>query len=148
VTQEKQTRGKLAAPSKDQDQAGGTVMTKALLFALALLFSAAWLQAQDASHSESRQTQTSASSQTILQGCVEGSDGDYILTDKFGRTYHLASETSKPAAYVGREVQVTTSTPAAIVLGSSLGSEQSGEEQPIVEVEAIKNISAACRVAE
>lgn len=122
----------------------GDVMTKILLVALALLFATAWLQAQDASQSGASDS-AAASAQTTLQGCLQGADGSYMLTDKFGRTYQLGGDTSRPAAYVGREVQVTTSTPAAIAIASSAGAAESGAEQPILTVVHVKSVSGTCQ---
>ena len=72
-------------------------MARVLLLALTVLLSDAWLQSQD-TQSGASQTESAASGQTTLQGCLQGSDGNYALTDKSGRTYQLRSKTSRPAA--------------------------------------------------
>lgn len=114
-------------------------MTKLFLFALTLLFPAALLQSQDTS-----QTGSASSSQGTVEGCLEGSDGNYTLTDKFGRTYQLGGETSTPAAYVGREVQITTSTPTSIAITSNAGAEEAGMQQPTLAVDHVKYLSGTC----
>jgi hypothetical protein len=122
-------------------------MTRILLLALTLVFPAAWLQSQDAPHTGSSQTQTPASGQTALEGCLQGSDGNYTLTDKHGRTYQLLGATSKLAAHVGHEVLATTTTPASIAISSAVGAEATAAQQPILDITQVKHISATCQTA-
>src|SRR2546428_13291904 len=104
-------------------------MPKTLLLALALVFSTAWLQAQDqypssvssqpsASQSSSDQmnstaTGANASGQTSVEGCLQGSNGNFILTDNSGTTYQLQGDTSKLNEHVGHEVRITGTTSAS-----------------------------------
>ena len=111
-------------------------MTKMLLFALAMLAPVAFAQPQD---------ESSAMSQRTLQGCVQGSDGNYTLTDKYGRIYQLGNETSKPAAYVGREVQIVTSIPASVAITSTAGAEESAAQAPTLMVEEMKQVAGTCQ---
>jgi hypothetical protein len=114
-------------------------MAKTLLLALALLLPAAWLQAQ-----ESSQVGTAGSAQRSVQGCLQGSDGNYTITEQSGRTYSLLGNLSKLTAHIGHEVQITgTSGPGAI--GSGLGSDATGIDQPILTVGQVKDISGACQ---
>ena len=114
-------------------------MAKTLLLALALLFPAAWLQAQDSS-----QVGTAGSAQRSVQGCLQGSDGNYTITEKSGRTYRLLGDLSKLTAHIGHDVQITgTSGPGAI--GSGIGSDATGIDQPILTVGQVKDISGACQ---
>ncbi len=113
-------------------------MMKIFLLALTLLFPAAWLESQDTS-----QTGSTGSARTV-QGCLQGSDGNYTITERSGRTYSLLGDMSKLTAHIGHEVQITgTSGPGAI--GSGMGADATGIDQPILTVGQVKDISGACR---
>jgi hypothetical protein len=120
-------------------------MTKILLLALALLIPAALLQAQDASQTGSSQTGTSASGQTTVQGCLQGSDGNYTLTDKSGTTYQLQGDTKKLSGHVGHEVQITGSSSGTGATSSAMGTQAGGTQQPILTVKSMKHISKTCQ---
>jgi Protein of unknown function (DUF5818) len=120
-------------------------MTKILLLALALLIPAALLQAQDDSQTGSSQTGTSASGQTTVQGCLQGSDGNYTLTDKSGTTYQLQGDTKKLSAHVGHEVQITGSSSGTGATSSAMGTQAGGTQQPILTVKSMKHISKTCQ---
>ena len=122
-------------------------MPKTLLLALALVFSTAWLQAQDqypssgssqpsASQSSSDQmnstaTGANASGQTSVEGCLQGSNGNFILTDNSGTTYQLQGDTSKLNEHVGHEVRITGTTSASAGANASAsGSENSNTMSP------------------
>jgi hypothetical protein len=89
-------------------------------------------------------TESAASGQTTLRGCLQSSDGNYGFRIN-PRTYQFRSKTSKPAAYVGREVQITTSTPTAIAIASSSGAEQSGAQRPVLTAKDVKQVLATCQ---
>jgi hypothetical protein len=124
-------------------------MPRILLLALTLLLSAAWLQAQDqyGSQAGSSQTGTAASGQTTVQGCLQGADGNYTLTDKSGTTYQLQGDTKKLTAHVGHEVQITGSTSGASATSSSMGAQAGGAQQPTLTVQSMKHVSKACQSA-
>ncbi len=124
-------------------------MAKTLLLAISLLVSAAWLQAQSQyPQTGSRQTATSASGQTTVQGCLQGSDGNYTLTDKSGTTYQLQGDTSKLSAHVGHEVQITGSTTSASTATSpTTGTPAGATQQPTLTVQSMKHISKTCKSA-
>ena len=124
-------------------------MAKKLLLAISLLVSAVWLQAQSQyPQTGSSQTEPSASGQTTVQGCLQGSDGNYILTDKSGTTYQLQGDTSKLSAHVGHEVQITGSTTSASSGTSpTTGTPAGATQQPMLTVEHMKHISETCKSA-
>jgi hypothetical protein len=64
-------------------------MLKTLMLALTLLVSAAWLQAQQYPQSGSGQTGNTTSRQTKVEGCLQGSNGNFTLTDSSGTAYQL-----------------------------------------------------------
>lgn len=122
-------------------------MTKTFLLALSLLVSAAWVQAQTYP-SGSSQTGTSASGKTTFQGCLQGSDGNYTLTDKTGTTYQLQGDTAKLSAHVGHEVQITGSTASAsTTTNPTTGTPTSAAQQPTLTVQSVKHISKTCKSA-
>ena len=114
-------------------------MTKILLLALTLLVPAAWLQSQ-----ATFQAGTAGSAHRTVQGCLQGSDGNYTITEKSGRTYSILGDMSKLTAHIGHEVQITgTSGPGAI--GSGIGSDATGIDQPVLTVGQVRHISGACQ---
>jgi hypothetical protein len=124
-------------------------MAKTFLLAISLLLSAVWLQAQSQyPQTGSSQTGASASGQTTVQGCLQGSDGNYTLTDKSGTTYQLQGDTSKLSAYVGHEVQITGSTTSASTATSpTAGTPTGATQQSTLTVQNMKHISKTCKSA-
>ena len=122
-------------------------MTKILLLAIALVGSAAWLQAQDQYGSQSSSSQTAAASagKTTVQGCLQSSNGAYTLTDKSGTTYQLQGDASKLSAHVGHEVKITGTTSSSSATSSSMGAPTGGTQQPMLTVESMKHISKTCQ---
>jgi Protein of unknown function (DUF5818) len=135
----------------------GVSMSKTLMLALALLLSAAWLQAQEQyPQAGSSQTGATASGQTTVQGCLQGSDENYTLTDKSGTTYQLQGDTSKLSAHVGHEVQITGTTSGASAASPSAGAgttnpttgtPTAGAQQSTLTVQNMKHISKTCTSA-
>ncbi len=114
-------------------------MLKSAFFALVLLTSAAWLAAQTYPNQTgtSGGTQTSPSgtqtstmgsqssnsnpsdSQNTLQGCLSGSNGNFILTDNSGNTYQLTGDTDDLGKHVGQEVKVKGNSASSSASGTS-----------------------------
>ncbi len=146
-------------------------MVQKLMLVLTLLFATTWLLAQDpssqtspstSSPSTSSSSQTgmsgssSSSGQTSVEGCLQGSNGSYTLTDKAGTTYQLSGDTSKLAEHVGHEVQITGTTSAgagaaagssAGTASSSSGSTGSSAGSQMLTVEKVKHMSKTCKEA-
>ena|SRR5437762_3578558 len=124
-------------------------MARTFLLAISLLASAAWLQAQSQyPQTGSSQKGASASGQTTIEGCLQGSDGNYTLTDKSGTTYQLQGDTSKLSAHVGHEVQITGSTTSASSATSpTTGTPAGATPQPTLTVQNMKHISKTCKSA-
>lgn len=121
-------------------------MYKTLTLALVLLASAAWLQAQ-AGYGQSGMSQTTTG-QTTVEGCLQGSDGNYMLTASNGTMYQLRGDTSKLSEHVGHEVKVTGTTSAASASSSpsSSGSAMtpSGSQQTLT-VASVKHVAKTCK---
>jgi hypothetical protein len=124
-------------------------MTRRILLAISLLASPVWLQAQSQyPQTASPQTKASASGQTTVQGCLQGSDGNYTLADNTGTTYQLQGDTSKLSAHVGHEVQITGSTTSASSAKSpTTGTPAGTTQQPTLTVQNMKHISKTCKSA-
>lgn len=149
-------------------------MRRLLLLLSVLLLGACWAVAQDSStnpnsgasgsnQNTGQSTQGTASqtspeasgsgqmgsnpSHMTVQGCLNGSSGNYTLTDKNGMTYQLTGDTAKLSEHVGHEVKVTGTSSAGSASatgGSAAGS--SGNSQTL-EVSSVKHISKTCQNA-
>jgi hypothetical protein len=128
-------------------------MYKTLMLALVLLFSAAWLQAQqsypqpDASQASGTTSGQTMSGQTTVEGCLQDSNGNYTLTDKSGAMYQLTGDTSKLSDHVGHKVQITGTTAGSGSASSASGAGSPGSQQAILEVKSMKHISKTCKSA-
>src|SRR2546423_4705149 len=141
-------------------------MPKTLLLAMALVFSTAWLPAQDqypssgssqpstsqpnSGQMNSTATGANASGQTSVEGCLQGSSGNFTLTDNSGTTYQLQGDTSKLNEHIGHEVRITGSTSASAgASASASGSDNSNNMSPsgargsqqTLTVEKVKHVS-------
>jgi hypothetical protein len=120
-------------------------MTKTLMLASVLLFSAAWIQAQQYPQTGSKASGAS-SGQTKVEGCLQGANGNFTLTDTMGKTYQLEADASMLSEHVGHEVQVTgTVAAAAGESGSMAGTASSGAQQPTLQVQHLKHVSKSCK---
>ncbi len=121
-------------------------MIRTFLLALSLLASATWIQAQSQyPQSESGQTGNAASAQTTVQGCLQGSEGNYTLMADNGTTYQLQGDTSKFGEHVGHEVRITGSTMASSA-GTPTSTQTAGtQQQPTLTVQELKHISKSCK---
>jgi Protein of unknown function (DUF5818) len=133
-------------------------MSKTLMFAAVLLLSAAWLQAQQypqSGSSPSGGTQASSgqgsdsSGKTTVEGCLQGSGGNFMLTDSSGVTYQLQGDTSKLTEHVGHEVQIkgTTSGSAGSSQSSGAAAGSSAGSQQTLNVDSVKHIAKTCKSA-
>ena len=126
-------------------------MSKVLLLALTLVLSAAWLQAQDQYPQSSSPTQGTTTGQAgsansagkSVEGCLQGSDGNYTLTDSAGTTYQLRGDTAKLSEHVGHEVRITGSSEGMGSESSAAGG--SSGSQPTLMVEKVKHVSKTCK---
>ena len=135
-------------------------MTRALMLAAVLLLSAAWLQAQQDTQSnpstpssgQSSASQAGSGSETTVQGCLQGSSGNFTLTDKAGTAYQIAGDASKLTEHVGHEVQIKgTTSPSSSSTGSSASNPSgasagaaAGGSQSTLTVRDVKLVSKTC----
>lgn len=122
-------------------------MKRLFLLSSILVLTAAFALAQYGSQSGSSPS-SSSMSQTTIEGCLAGSDGNYNLTDKSGTTYQLTGDTAKLQHHVGHTVQITGTSDAPSA--SDMSGKQSGsmsspsDSQPTFKVTSFKHISATC----
>jgi hypothetical protein len=134
-------------------------MYKTLLLTLVLVLSAAWVAAQSqdpqsASGSPqqgSSQKGNASAGQMSVQGCLQGSGGNFTLMADSGTTYQLTGDTAKLSKHVGHQVEITGSTSGAGASASGSGSGMSqsssaGGSQTLT-VEKMKHVSATCKSA-
>jgi hypothetical protein len=92
--------------------------------------------------------QSSASGHVTVEGCLNGSNGNYTLTDKRGNTYQLTGDTAKLSEHVRHEVKITGSSSAAGASTSgsttSGGMESSGSQHTL-QVTSVKHVSKSCQ---
>lgn len=119
-------------------------MSRMFILAATLLCATAWIQAQDASGQTSPSSaQTGAATgQTTVEGCLQGSNGNFTLTDSNGTAYQLQGDTAKLSKHVGHTVQITGSTSEASATGTS-GASAGGAQT--LNVTKMKHISATCK---
>jgi hypothetical protein len=99
-------------------------------------------------NSQMGSSQSSSGNETKVTGCLNGSSGNYTLTDSSGKTWQLSGDTSKLSEHVGHQVEIT-GTPASASSstgnpgGASAGSSGSSE-QSTLNVTSMKHIATTC----
>lgn len=100
-------------------------------------------------------TQTSSDSGSSIEGCLNGSAGNWTLTDQSGKTYQLAGDTSKLSDHVGHQVRLmgtdnsssassSGSSPSSSSPSSATGAGAASGSQPTFTVQKVKMISSTC----
>jgi hypothetical protein len=123
-----------------------------VLFLAVLLLGTTWAMAQSDQNKTTPNDQpvtkgdmspTSSGGNMTLEGCLSGSDGNYMLTDKNGTTYQLAGDTAKLSDHVGHEIKVTGSTSAS-AMSPSGGGTDTGASKQTLQVKSFKHVSKTC----
>ncbi|MCU1310159.1 MAG: hypothetical protein JWO20_1284 [Candidatus Angelobacter sp.] len=93
-------------------------------------------------------------SQVSVQGCLSGSNGSYLLTDKTGNTYQLTGIAADLSSHVGQQVKITGSAIPSSAATASETTEtaetaptrrSSSEAQPSkITVENVTKVSDHC----
>ena len=125
-------------------------MAKRLMLAMALLLSAAWVNAQQYPQTSSSQTGSTGSEQaSTVQGCLQGSNGNFMLTDDAGTTYQIQGDTAKLTEHVGHEVQITgtvsTASSASTSTSPEKGTTTSASQQRTIQMQDVKHVSTTCK---
>jgi Protein of unknown function (DUF5818) len=114
-------------------------MTRHLIFVLALLLSATWLEAQ---RQDIGSLPPSQGKTETVQGCLQGSNGNYTLTDSSGNVYRLLDHSNLLGEHVGHEVRV--SGPTQVVNNATAESEAAPAGSSAIDVKHVKHISKTC----
>ncbi len=123
-----------------------------LLLLSVLLLGTCWAMAQNdqspttpnrTTNGEQTATPTSSGGNTTVQGCLSGSDGNYILTDKNGSMYQLTGDTAKLSEHVGHEIKVTGSSSTPSSGGNN--TDTMGASKQTLQVNSFKHISKTCQ---
>ena len=116
-------------------------MMRYLLAVSVLLLGTSWAAAQNyPSQSKSANTVN----QTTVEGCLSGSAGSYMLTDKKGNGFELTGDTAKLSEHVGHDIKVTgTETAASTSSGAS--NSTIGQAQKTIDVTSFKHVSKTCQ---
>ncbi len=126
---------------------------KQVLFLSVLLLVATWAMAQSdknqtspsdpSATTQSEATPTSSGRNMTVEGCLSGSDGNYMLTDKNGMTYQLIGDTAKLSEHIGHEMKITGSKSASSMSPSGGGTE-TGTSKQTLQVSSFKHVSKTC----
>ena len=118
-------------------------MYKTLMLTLVILASAGWLQAQ--AYPQAVPTDTPGAK--TVQGCLQASDGNYILTADSGTIYQLTGNTSELSAHVGHEVEISGKSSGSSATGSASESAAGVSQQATLDVKSMKHIAKTCKNA-
>jgi hypothetical protein len=116
-------------------------MRNTLMLILALLVSAVWMQAQDATQSPSK-----ASGLTTIQGCLSY-NGHYQLTEDNGTVHQLQSEANRLTKHVGHEVTVTGKPAIRSVDSTIQGQGSNVKEEQVFKVSSVQHVADTCTSA-
>ena len=121
-------------------------MRQTFLLLAVLVLGLSWAAAQDSTGSSAGygQSQTSAGGETTVQGCLNGSNGSYTLTDKKGNTYQLTGDTAKLSEHVGHEVKISGTSSSGAPSTSASGTAGSTGSEQTLQVSSVKHISKTC----
>lgn len=114
---------------------------KSLFLAVALLSATALLAAQQDSQQGSTPTDRPLSQQTV-QGCLQGADHQFTLTDSSGATYQLEGDSAKLTKHVGHEIQVSGTIGKSAASSSASPPKDSPQTIQVVDV---KHLSSSCK---
>jgi pectate lyase len=130
-------------------------MSKVLLLAAFLLLSATWVVAQQSSTAGSQNSQSGMSSgnESSIEGCLNGSAGNFTLISSTGITYQLTGASDDLAKHVNQQVRVRGTQSAATApsntspTSSSSAPSPSGSSaasQPAFSVSKLSKIADTC----
>ena len=113
-------------------------MNKTLMLAVVLVIAAVGLQAQAMG-----QPGGNTPASVTITGCLQYSNGHYVLTDNSGKSYQLSGEADKLGHHVGHQVAIA-GTPGVATVQSN-GS--APKEQLAFRVKTIQHLSETCKSA-
>jgi hypothetical protein len=123
-------------------------MRRTLLLS-SLLLGALWLVAQtypNQTQAPDRSTKT-GNNQMTVEGCLNGSNGNYTLTDSSGNVYRLVGAESNISEHVGHTVKIMGTNASHVPSSTSESSTSEGKSvaaPPTLTVTSVKHISSSC----
>ena len=117
-------------------------MKKIMMFSLLLVMSSAWLESQPRGQS-SKQGKAEKPGSATIRGCLQRSEGHYILVDETNTAQRL-SDSGKLKPFIGHEVELTGQPRIRTIDTTQPGTASSATEQPYFEVKTVKDIAASC----
>jgi hypothetical protein len=85
-------------------------------------------------------TKTSATSTSVIRGCLSGSSGNYTLTDQNGMQYQIAGDDATLRSMVGREVEISGVENQTSQAGDSTSHLANG-----VQASDVRAVSSTCK---
>jgi hypothetical protein len=113
-------------------------MYKTLMLGLALLLSAAWLQAQDTMSKSGKSSET-------IEGCLTTYGSYYRLTDKEGFVYMLTGNAQKLKNHVNHQVQLTGMCGVKTIGTTTQGLSSTALERPVFDVHDVTHVADSCK---
>jgi hypothetical protein len=90
--------------------------------------------------------QSTRAGETTVQGCLNGANGSFTLSDKDGNSYQLTGDTAKLSEHVGHEVKVTgTAEATSSASGSAASGTSTQGASRTLQVNSVKHISKTCQ---
>lgn len=122
-------------------------MKKTLLLSSILLLSA-FVWARSGTQDATSQSGISHN-RMMVEGCLSGSDGNYTLTDKSGKTYNLDGDMSKLAGHIGETFSLAGSTSPSTSSNSTASGHYATagspyDSYPTLTVTAVRLVGASC----
>jgi hypothetical protein len=115
-----------------------------LLIGFLVLLSATALQAAPALEGTADKKSSSDYDTVDLQGCLQRSQGRYILVDK-ENTYERLSDTSKLSKLVGHEIKVVGKRTIRTVDTTQPGIASSATELRYIDVKSVTDVAPNCQ---
>jgi Protein of unknown function (DUF5818) len=122
------------------------------LLLFVLLLGSCWTMAQTypsqspstGSSTSTTQSGSQTSSHSVV-GCLSGSDGNYTLSTKDGKSYNLTGDTSILAEHIGHTVRVTgVVSSSATVTQSGQKVNANNQSGQSIQVSGVKHLSKTC----
>ncbi len=114
-------------------------MYKTLMLALALLVSAAWLQAQDT------MGKSAGASSTTIEGCLKVAGGHYYLVESNGDAHRLSGYANKLKNHVGHDVKITGMHGEKTVCTTEQGLGSTAHLVDVFKVQSIQHVADTCK---
>jgi Protein of unknown function (DUF5818) len=91
---------------------------------------------------------SNSGNETQVEGCLNGSAGNYTLTDASGTTWQLQGDTAQLDKHIGQQVRITgTSSAGSNAMGSSSDNTSSAGAGQTFNVTKVHKISSTCSTA-